>query len=453
MIHGLRIGLRHALGVLGVVVAVAPAPAAAHGLWGHIHVTGWAVENMPDDSLREFLLDPEVFNALIFGATFTDTGYATSSDAAHTYAETTHWEPFIQDYVEWIRVNDPPPWTSIESKRRVAFLMGCASHGLQDELFDSLFLYQVAEQDGGDQDEADPGTDGFLALDEHLRFFPVEDVPLETLLELYASVDSAITAEVIEEAVGFVTDFYINDTIGPTVAAGLGEQYADDIPWTREHYLDADLPGSLRAEIYPTMHYQQALWDRLHEGLSADDAAVFAYPEVPRRLLSSEADSAQSWVSIVFGVGVRYEDDLVTLVDEAGSGIPTTSGNSRWGPEYTRVVRLMPNADLVPGAWYTAELRAGVETIDGQVSSTPYRLRFQVDCADGADDACADPIEATEPSIDGIVEVADDTGAEPVAADACGCGPGAPATPWFLLAAAWMGRRVRPRTRKEIPCS
>ena len=26
--------------------------ATAHGLWGHVHVTGWAVENMPDDELR-----------------------------------------------------------------------------------------------------------------------------------------------------------------------------------------------------------------------------------------------------------------------------------------------------------------------------------------------------------------------------------------------------------------
>ncbi|MFT4979739.1 MAG: hypothetical protein ACI8S6_005651, partial [Myxococcota bacterium] len=66
---------------------------SAHGLWGHIHVTGWAVENMPDDELRAFLLEPEVFNALLSGAMFTDTGYALDDGAARAYSEHTHWEP------------------------------------------------------------------------------------------------------------------------------------------------------------------------------------------------------------------------------------------------------------------------------------------------------------------------------------------------------------------------
>ena len=129
-----------------------PVNAAAHGIWGHVHVTGWAVENMADDELRQFLLDdPEVFNALLFGAVFTDTGYSRDEAASRAYSEHAHWEPFIQDYIDWIRLNDPPPWTSGASKKRVAFLMGCASHGLQDSIFDSLFLHQVEAHDGASQ--------------------------------------------------------------------------------------------------------------------------------------------------------------------------------------------------------------------------------------------------------------------------------------------------------------
>ena len=92
----------------------------------------------------------------------------------------------------WV-FHDPPPWNTLESRKRVAFLMGCASHGLQDTLFDSLFLYQIEERDGAGQDFADPGTDGFLVLDEHVRFQPEEDIPMETLLELYAGLEEEIT--------------------------------------------------------------------------------------------------------------------------------------------------------------------------------------------------------------------------------------------------------------------
>lgn len=442
-----RPAARLGLVALGLLLA---APAHAHGLWGHIHVTGWAVENMPDDELRAFLLEPEVFNALLFGATFTDTGYAIDDPASRAYAEHTHWEPFVEDYVTWIRENDPPPWTSLESRKRVAFLMGCASHGLQDELFDSLFLYQVEEHDGGSQDEADPGTDGFLALDDHLRFVPTEDIPVETVLELYAELDETITEAVIDEAVGLVTGVYINDTLGLAVAEQLGEEYQDLIPWTRQHYLDAELPGSLRAEIYPTMAYQQALWARLHEGLPADEATVYAWPEAPRRLGSADAASAHAWVSLVFGVGVRYADDLVELVDAEGSVVPTAAGNSRWGPEYTRVVRSMPLDDLTPGGWYTARLRAGVETIDGQVSAAPWSFTFQAPCDEATADRCEELGDIPEPGLDGVLQEDPDPVEPTPAAEGCGCATSGPAG-WAGagLAAAALVRRRRTVDRRR----
>jgi hypothetical protein len=209
--------------ILPLLAVLLSADAEAHGLWGHIHVTGWAVENMPDDELRAFLLEPEVFNALLFGATFTDSGYAGDTDASRAYAEYTHWEPFIQEFITWIQVNDPPPWDSLESRKRVAFLMGCASHGLQDSIFDSLFLYQVEEHDGRGQDASDPATDGFLSLDGYLRFFPEQDLPMETLLTLYAGLEPEVTEEVILDALTLVTTVYINDSSGPHIAATIGE--------------------------------------------------------------------------------------------------------------------------------------------------------------------------------------------------------------------------------------
>ena len=436
--------MRRAALALSIAATLAiPTSTHAHGIWGHVHVTGWAVENMPDDELRAFLLEPEVFNALLFGAVFTDTGYARDDDASRAYSEHTHWEPFIEDYIEWIRVNDPPPWDDIESKKRIAFLMGCASHGLQDSMFDSIFLPHIEEQDGASQDEADPGTDGFLVLDEHIRFVPEQDIPMDTLLSLYETLGDQVTEAVILDSVELTLAAYVNDGVGLDIAAALGTQYEEQLSWTRTHYLDASVPSSLRAEIYPTMKYQQAIWSRLHDEFTADEATVFAFPEAPRRLMTHEAASAGSWMALIFGAGVQYEDGLTELVDASGAAVPFTQVNTRWNAEYTRVLQFRPVDDLVPGDWYTARLKSGVQLIDGQQSTQPWELSFQVEC-DGSTGACDDLGDIPEASIDGIPEV-EDSGVPPADDKGCGCsGVGAAAPAWVAVLALLGARRREP---------
>jgi len=442
----LRTRRRHLIPTLAIASLVLATPAQGHGIWGHVHVTGWAVENMPDDDLRAFLLEPEVFNALLFGAAFTDSGYASPGDANRAYSEHTHWEPFVEDYIAWIRANDPPPWTTLESRKRVAFLMGCASHGLQDSIFDSLFLYQVEERDGGDQSQADPGTDGFLVMDEHVRFVPEQDLPMETLLTLYAGLEEDITEDVIRGSVDLMTGFYVNDTTGLDIAASLGAGLEDEIPWTRTHYLDPEVPGSLRAEIFPTMAHQQAIWKRLHGELDPNEVTVHTFPERPRRLLSGDHTSASSWMALVFGAGVQYQEGLLSLTGPDGS-VRFTQANTRWGAEYTRLIRAMPDRDLVPGGWYTLRLEP-VELIDGGRATEPFELRFQVSCDATNPEDCPDqgPIDVAR--IDGLADAEAPT-SDPETG--CGCtstGPPGPLVAWLVAALAWSRQR---RVRGNLP--
>lgn len=407
--------MRRALLALAFVVPLAAQPAHAHGLWGHVHVTGWAVENLPPGELRSFLLDePEVFNALLFGAVFADTGYALDDPAARAYSEHAHWEPFVEDFATWVRANDPPPWNDLASRKRVAFLLGCASHGLQDALFDSLFLHQVESHDGVGQDETDPGTDGFLALDGHLRFTPEREIPLETVLELFEALPEDVTEQVIDDAVSLVTAVYINDTVGPLVAAQLGLQALEVMPWGYAHYLDPDVPGSLRAEILPTAAYQQALWDRLHGRPVVDPTAVFPEPE--RRLRSGEVGAPDSWVTVGFGQGVAVGSVDLVLEDDAGGRVGASVVGNRWGSDPSRVVRLQPTEPLVPGAFYTARLAAGAEGIDGTALAA-WHHTFQVACAADDDPACP-PLAPAVASIDGPVAPTTPTASIPTGATA-----------------------------------
>jgi len=377
---------------LGCAALASVSVAEAHGVWAHIHVTGWAIDNQPDEELRDFFSDPEVLNAALYGAAFTDSGYwpqaGELSRRSRAYSEHTHWEPFVQDFVAWIIAHDPPPWTSVESKKRVAFLLGCASHGLQDELFDSVFLYQVRTHDGKDQEEADPGTDGFFAKDRWITRIPTEYIPMDTVLELYAGLGQGVDEATIRQSVDLLNFIYLGN---PEAAAALGTRYESIIPWTREHYLDPAIPGSIASEVFPTMRYQQAIWRRLHGQLPVDaPVVVSAFPDAPRRLHGADSTAPDSWATLIFAEGVRYSTTAPTWQDDQGEPVPFDRANTRWGATWPRLIRLQPTAPLVPGAWTTVSLPAGAERIDGQLTTTPFSLRFQVPCDDATASDCAD---------------------------------------------------------------
>ena len=119
-----------------------------------------------------------------------------------------------------------------------------------------------------------------------------------------AEVDDRITQQVIDAAVTTMTVIYVNDGGGRQVAAEQAETYGASIPWTEAHYLDPDIPGSLRAEINPTGAYLQAIWDRLHGTFGPDDLVIHVYPEAPRRLRSHDSSGPDSTVTFIFGRGV-----------------------------------------------------------------------------------------------------------------------------------------------------
>jgi hypothetical protein len=379
-----------------------PAYANAHGIWGHVHVTGWAIENLPEGELRDFFAEPEVFNAAVFGAAFTDSGYwpqiGELAEKSRVYSEHTHWEPFIEDYIKWMKTHDPPPWDSLESRKRVAFLMGCGSHGLQDEIFDSLFLFQVEEQDQGNQDNADPASDGFLADQGLIRFFPTSYIPYDLLLELYANLEQEITEDTIQTSVKTMTTVYLNDGVGQTLTAALAEEHSDDLPWMKAHFLDPSIPGSLRSEILPTGGYMQAIWDRLHDRFDPNDVVVFRFPEAPYRLHSGDPNTVNSVVTLIYGAAVHQENVSVQWTHEEQPVAHDLSG-TRWGGTYSRLQRLAPKESLAPGSHHRIEIDPGLELIDGRVSSETRWFSFQVECSPDDSALCPDLSDTPAPSM------------------------------------------------------
>ncbi|AKF11133.1 zinc dependent phospholipase C family protein [Sandaracinus amylolyticus] len=391
-----------------VVIATAPAIASAHGLHGHVHVTGWAISNLPPGELRDVFEDPDVREAALAGAMFPDTGYALGSDAARAYGEHAHWEPFIEDFVQRVRTTYGPTYDTKEERMLVAFLMGCAAHGLQDELFDSTFLYEAEQRDGHGQDATDPGTDGFLVQDGYFWMTPSEYLPIADLLPLYASLPQSaeIDEDLIRSQVRRVRGAYVNDTIGPTIAEGNGERYRPQIPWTAEHYMDPAVAGSLYAEITPTARYMLALWERLHDRFEESELVIHAWPDAPRRLREADHTSVASWVTLVLGKGVQQDGASATLVDSLGAPHGLELRYTRWGG-VSRLVRVVASADYTPGETYTATLASGAMLVDGSSTTSAHEHTFQVACATEDDPRCPPLGEIEDPVIPPAPEMPD----------------------------------------------
>lgn len=435
---------------------LAPPEAQAHGIWGHIHVTGWAIEELPEGELKDFLSEPEVLNAALFGGSFPDSGYfpiqGENDENARAYAEFTHWEPFIQRFVEWIRAEDPPPWTDLHSRKRVAFLLGCASHGLQDEVFDSLYLDLTAFHEDGDQGSVDPGTDGFLALEGQLRFVPEPWIPLETLQELYGELDAEVTPELIESAAEAMTSLYVNDSFGLEFAASLGESYEEQLPWSRAHFMDPEVMGSLTSEIAPTMGYIQAIWKRLHEGLDPDSTVVATMPPSPMDLSTGAVGGYQTRVSWIYGVGVHKDSAQVTCVDGAGQAISGALEGSKWGAEFTRLHSFQPAGDLLVEGMMTCALAPGLTRIDQVASGQTDVWAGRVPCWTPEIMTCSEPVPDPAPDRGAdTAGAADATDPSPPGGNDGGCAGGGstpdPTSLWLYWAVGlWaLGRQEGPQ--------
>jgi len=413
-----------------------PRPALAHGLFGHVHVTGWAIENLPRGELRDMFRDPAVSNAAYMGAVFPDTGYALATAASGAYGEYAHWEPFVEALIQHIRTTYGPTYDTLEERRLIAFLMGVASHGLQDEVFDSTFLHETEQRDGHSAEATDPGTDAFLVFDGHARMYPDAWVPMDDVLPLFAGLGQPIDAPLIENQLNIVFTLYMNDEFGRNTAYASADEYEAQIPWAREHYLDPEVAGSLRAEIGPTAAYMQAIWDRLHGRFDDSNLIIYAYPHAPRRLREADHTSAASWVTVIFGRGVKDYSATASVVDSSGASVPVDFKYTRWaGTGYSRLVRFQVTTDYQPGETYTATMNAGATLVDGSVTATPQSVTYQVDCNAEGDPRC--------PLLRGIK---DPTLEPPPASDGCavsGAGASSTGVVALLVAGVVLARRRR----------
>jgi hypothetical protein len=360
---------RRVLGIpLVFLASLAPSSARANGQSTHIWISEDALTHLPEGPLAEFLAREELRTMLKNGTMFPDGGYPIDDP----YAEIAHWEPFQSSYLSWIGANYELP-LSDEGSEHLAFMLGMSSHGMADQVFDSLYGERVKIYDGafGDFDTA---SDLIMMSNFEPMMAPGDWVPYAVFDSLYDEhghdVDPAKMMQgqnLLRIAVNSVAIF---SQMPDTVA-----EAALPFPWGGVHLLDEDVSGAPPCEGEVVARYWRVLWAVAH-GQPLPGPVLTTMPPDGAANHPIDSSSIESWVTVVFSRGLEdapLSADSFHVEAEGGGTIPVVLWHY-YGQD-AHVVHLRPQQDFEPGTIYTVTVDPGVQTIHGEALDG-YQFRF-----------------------------------------------------------------------------
>jgi hypothetical protein len=371
------------------------------GVNSHLWITDSAICQLPEGStLRDFFSEARHVDLTRLGSAFPDSGYV----SGHPYGEYAHWSPFVEAYIRSFRSRvpvDPERWGPDELDE-VAFIMGVAAHGVEDEWFDTQFLRWAHQEDGVGQDTIDPNLDFILIAQRNSALYPELYYPLEGVTLALNEAGVPVDAETIEGGVRFLHDFALKLTQNPEALESMIEVNEPVMPWTMRHYLNPAITGSLGQEPRWIARLFQSVWSRIYDQFIPEEALLGVDPIEGYSLRRADVASEEEgrWVSLYIAIGAE-EASLrasVRLVDERGVLVPSLSRSTRWsdGEGLSRIYQVAPltlpsaplndqGAPLSAQLWL--EVDPGVRFINGAMTTEEVRFPVTVDC--GAS-PCAD---------------------------------------------------------------
>ncbi|MCK6522309.1 zinc dependent phospholipase C family protein [Myxococcota bacterium] len=364
--------------LFGLLLVSLSAPASANGQTTHSWISMHALDHLPPGELRDLLTREDLEPYLLNGTMFPDGGYAVGDD----YGERAHWEPFQSAYLRWIRDHHDAPYDD-EGAQHVAFLMGLASHGLADQVFDAMYMERSKTHDAAygwaEGESMDEATDVIYALLVGPREPPEEWFPGELFVTLYAETQGyTVDEQTMSEGM-----FWLSVAIAGVGALSEQEEmvaeYERQFPWASAYLTDPLIPGSPPCEGALVAQYWQVLWARLQgeDGFgptpylgNAPADGTMGWPTI--------ADHPDALVHVVVSRGLSRDavsDSSVTVTDGAGLTVPV-SVRLFYG-EASHVLNIAP----AEGAWaadtdFTVEVPAGLLSFDGASLDSAHRFTF-----------------------------------------------------------------------------
>jgi MYXO-CTERM domain-containing protein len=356
------------IGLLALLVALAPTSALANGQSTHLWITEHALTRVPEGPLAEFLAREELRKMLKNGTMFPDGGYPIDDP----YAEIAHWEPFQIAYLDWIRANYELP-LSDEGSEHLAFLFGMASHGMADQTFDALYGERVIVYDGafGDFDTA---SDLIMMSSFEPMMAAGDWVPYTVFDSLYDDAGYDVDPARMMQGQNLLRIAVNSIAIFSQMPDKVAEA-ALPFPWGSQHLLDEDVSGSPPREAEIVARYWRVLWAMAH-GQPLPGPVLATMPPDGGANHPTDSSSIESWVTVVFSRGLEdapLSEASFHVEAEGGGTIPVVLWHY-YGQD-AHVVHLRPQQNFAADTIYTVTVDPGVQTVHGE-SLDGYQFRF-----------------------------------------------------------------------------
>jgi hypothetical protein len=429
--------------VVGALLA-SPGAARANGGNSHTWISMHALEHLPEGNLKELLSRPELRAMLVNGSVYPDGGYVAGD---RDYGETAHWEPFVEAYIRWIQGEFDVPLNTGEAAEHVAFLMGMASHGMADQVFDATFMEgaRVYDADGWSDellDSLDTATDVMLVAETGVSYLDILPwVPGDDLSALYRDAFGIdISPSQLDANQELLHRFVLNYAVSTAMDPDDVQRYVDRYPWSAANLMDPTVAGGPPCEGEIAAAYWLAIWDRLHDVSGPQNFVIATYPRDGSAGHPTDYTAPESQVAIVFGSGF-YEDQLIAAAeirDSTGKVYELEKG-TQWGADESNLLWLRPTEDWAQDETFTVTLAAGLDTIDGFTTTEPIVFTFSTTATTEPADPTDDPTPHTgEPDVGELPPMAEDGG--------CSAGRGgAGAAGAWLAALGLLALRARRR--------
>ncbi len=374
--------------LLLIAALLLPTSAWACGQTTHVWISLEALQELPDGELRELLTDPANRDALVNGTMFPDGGYAVGDD----YGEMAHWEPMQQALLAWVRDEYGPSYSSPEARLHVAFLMGMASHGMSDEVFDSLFYERSRAYDPGHDEEVtslDTASDVTFAAEVGGIEAPELWAPFEAITSIFNDVlayevDEATIRQGQDQlyiALAFVDWARTNEERLETFTA--------EFPWGAAHMSDPTVPGSPPRQAPIIAGYWAEMWQRLHEDMAFDEPVLAIEPRDGSWEHPQDHSLVEARVQLTFGRGVTASSLGAIRVEGPEGEVPLDVGH--FYGDLSHTVLLRPQSDWAPDSEYRVTVDAGLTNFDGVATTEAFASTFHTGVEPAEEAAPSEP--------------------------------------------------------------
>ena len=290
---------------MGTVDTIGALPAAGNGQSTHLWITDHALTHVQNEALARLLHRDDLRPMLRNGTMFPDGGYA----AGDPYGELAHWEQFQDAYCVYIEDTYDTPFTD-EGAMHVAFLMGLASHGMADQVFDSLFMERSKQYDTwgeGLTGSLDGASDVLLVHATAPQTAPEVWFPEELFEDL---LQQAHTHEVSAQTMARGQILLGAAIQWVTSASQDPEQirdYRNNYPWASQHLLDDTMPGAPPCEGEIIAGYWEHLWELLNNEATPEPRVFATMPELRARAHHPLMQDVESRITVVFSNSLDQE--------------------------------------------------------------------------------------------------------------------------------------------------